>query len=252
VSFSIELCTLFFLVALFYASVGFGGGSSYLAILSLFGIDFLLLRSTALLCNITVVGSGTYIFNKYKLVNWVKVLPLIICSIPLAYLGGRMPITENIFFIALGIGLVLAAIFMIWQALSKSNSTKKAFDNKGFNGIIGGLIGFFSGMIGIGGGIFLAPVLHFIKWDTPKIIAATASLFILLNSIAGLAGQFANPEFNLNFQFALPLVTAVFLGGQIGTRLNVIHFKPNTVRILTAVYWVEDFSEVRWNFIAFA
>jgi len=234
VSLSIELFLLFFLIALFYASVGFGGGSSYLAILSLFGIDFLTLRSTALLCNITVVGSGTYIFNKHKLINWAKVLPLIICSIPMAYLGGRMRITENVFFVILAIALILAGAFMLWQAFSNQKYVKRN-NNRIFSGTIGGLIGFFSGMIGIGGGIFLAPTLHFINWDKPKVIAATASLFILLNSIAGLIGQISNPNFTFSYQFALPLIIAVFVGGQIGTRLNVMHFKPNTVRVLTAI-----------------
>jgi len=235
VDFSIELSLLFFLIALFYASVGFGGGSSYLAVLSLFNIDFLLLRSTSLLCNITVVGSGAYVFNKHRLINWPKIIPLIICSVPMAYLGGRMRITENAFFIVLGFALIIAATFMIWQAISKNHISKKSFNNKIFNGVIGGVIGSFSGMIGIGGGIFLAPVLHFMQWDKPKVIAATASLFILLNSIAGLLGQFANPNFTFNFQFAVPLIIAVFIGGQIGTRLNIAHFKPNTIRILTAV-----------------
>lgn len=233
--FSLDLFFLFFLIALFYASVGFGGGSSYLAILSLFGIDFLLLRSTALLCNITVVGSGTYMFNKHQLINWPKVLPLIICSIPMAYLGGSISIIENVFFVTLGLALILAAMLMLWQIFSQIKPITKPYSNKIVNGIIGCSIGFFSGMIGIGGGIFLAPVLHFMQWDEPKMIAATASIFILLNAIAGLAGQFTNPNFTFNFQFVLPLIVAVFAGGQIGTRLNIIHFKPNTVKILTAV-----------------
>lgn len=233
--FSLDLFFLFFLIALFYASVGFGGGSSYLAILSLFGIDFLLLRSTALLCNITVVGSGTYMFNKHQLINWPKVLPLIICSIPMAYLGGSISIIENVFFVNLGLALILAAMLMLWQIFSQNKPIIKPYSNKIVNGIIGCSIGFFSGMIGIGGGIFLAPVLHFMQWDEPKMIAATASIFILLNAIAGLAGQFTNPNFTFNFQFVLPLIVAVFVGGQIGTRLNIIHFKPNMVKILTAV-----------------
>lgn len=220
---------------MFYASVGFGGGSSYLAILSLFGVDFLLLRSTSLLCNITVVGSGAYMFNKHQLINWLKVLPLIICSIPLAYLGGSLQVTETFFFIVLGIALILAATFMLRQVINEQKVLKKQVNNKIINGITGGLIGFFSGMIGIGGGIFLAPVLHFIQWDKPKVIAATTSLFILLNSIAGLAGQITNPNFTYNIEFSLPLIIAVFVGGQIGTRLSIIHFKPKTVKILTAI-----------------
>lgn len=153
----------------------------------------------------------------------------------MAFFGGRLRVTEHIFFIALGITLILAALLMLWQAFRKKKSFYKSFNNKAVNGTIGAVIGFFSGMIGIGGGIFLAPALHFMQWDKPKVIAATASLFILLNSIAGLLGQFSNANFTFNFQFVLPLIIAVFIGGQIGTRLNIIHFKPNTIRILTAV-----------------
>jgi len=153
----------------------------------------------------------------------------------MAYLGGSISIIENVFFVTLGLALILAAMLMLWQIFSQNKPITKPYSNKIVNGIIGCSIGFFSGMIGIGGGIFLAPVLHFMQWDEPKMIAATASIFILLNAIAGLAGQFTNPNFTFNFQFVLPLIVAVFAGGQIGTRLNIIHFKPNTVKILTAV-----------------
>ncbi len=233
----IEILFLFFVIALLYGSVGFGGGSSYLAILSLFGIDYLLLRSTALLCNITVVSGSSLLYWQKGFFKWKKIGTTVLLSIPMAYLGGRMQIDEKLFFIVLGFVLIIAALFMLLQ--QKIYQTKTNFNflkiSYLFNMIIGGAIGFLSGLIGIGGGIFLAPVLYLLKWDSPKIIAATAAFFILVNSIAGLIGQLANPNFYLDVAFVIPLVLTVFIGGQIGVRLGAGPFKPQLIKILTAI-----------------
>lgn len=234
--FSVEILALFFIIAILYGSVGFGGGSSYLAILSLFGIDYLLLRSTALICNITVVGGSSLLYLQKGFFKWKKIIPTVLLSIPMAYLGGRIQIEEQVFFIILGIALIIAAILMLLQKrLYQSNTKLNFFKNHIYLNIgIGGLIGFFSGLIGIGGGIFLAPVLYLIKWDKPKVIAATAAFFILVNSVAGLAGQLSNPEFYLDYGFVIPLVITVLVGGQIGVRLGAGPLKPQLVKMLTA------------------
>lgn len=235
--FSIEILFLFFIIAILYGSVGFGGGSSYLAILSLFGVDYLLLRSTALLCNITVVSSSSLLFIQRGFFKWKKIVPIVILSIPTAYLGGRIQIEEKSFFIVLGIALTIAALLMLLQKrLYHTQASFKLLKNNFlFNTSIGGLIGFFSGLIGIGGGIFLAPVLYLIKWDNPKIIAAAAAFFIFVNSIAGLIGQISNPNFYLEYEFIIPLVLTVFIGGQIGVRLGSGPFSPQLVKTLTAM-----------------
>lgn len=234
--FSIEILVLFFVIAILYGSVGFGGGSSYLAILSLFGVDYLLLRSTSLLCNITVVSSSSFLFIKRGFFKWRKIIPIVTLSIPLAYLGGRIQIEEKPFFIVLGIALIIAAILMLVQ--KQLYHTKAGFNflknNFLFNTVIGGIIGFLSGLIGIGGGIFLAPVLYLIKWDSPKVIAAAAAFFILVNSIAGLIGQLSNPGFYFDYTFVVPLVFTVFVGGQIGVRLGSGPFSPQLIKTLTA------------------
>ena len=230
---------LFFLVAVLYSSVGFGGGSSYLAILALTEMTFIQFRAISLLCNIAVVSGGTYIYAKNGHFNWKKVLPLAFLSVPLAFLGGYLKISNTFFFVLLGFTLLVAALSMwmskyIVQTPEKNRSNAVVKD-----GFFGGVIGFVSGMVGIGGGVFLAPLLHITNWDTPKRIAATASFFILVNSIAGLFGQYQSDNVEVNAYFvptiALVLVFTVFIGGQLGSRLSTAKISPLVLKRITAV-----------------
>ena len=233
-----EIYLLFFFIAGLYASVGFGGGSSYLAVLALFGVNFLVMRSGALLCNIVVVTTGTYVFYKNGYLDWRKALPLTLASVPMAFLGGYLPIKERTFFILLGSTLLLAAILTWWRPKSSPTLDEQAAkDTRSqlFNLSIGGGIGFLSGMVGIGGGIFLAPVLYLTRWAEAKTIAATASLFILVNSISGILGQMAKPDFQIDWKFTLPLMVSVFLGGQLGSRLGAVKLPAIWVRRATAL-----------------
>ncbi len=228
------LSIFFFLIAIFYSSVGFGGGSSYLAILVLAGIDLFVLRSTALMCNIIVVSGGTYIFYQEGYLNIRRSLPLVLASVPLAFLGGYLPLSEGFIFILLGFTLLIAAI-ILWLKKG-SNDRESAVERTGpVAATIGGVIGFVSGMAGIGGGIFLSPVLNIINWNKAKKIAAISSFFILVNSIAGLFGQWLQHPPYLDLYWSWPLLVAVFLGGQIGSRLAVLKFSNTTVQRTTAV-----------------
>ncbi len=230
----LTLAILFFFVAILYSSVGFGGGSSYLALMVLLGVDLFLLRSTALMCNIIVVSGGTLMFIKEKYLKLNQAIALSVLSVPLAFLGGYLPLKAEVIFLILGISLLLAAI-LLWvqkpQNLHEANhkhATKTA-------SVIGGGIGLLSGVVGIGGGIFLSPFLHFIRWDKAKQIAALASFFILVNSIAGLVGQWLQNDINVDLSWSWPLLLAVFLGGQVGSRLAVRQFNHNNIRRITAV-----------------
>ncbi len=231
-----EIIALFFLIAILYSSVGFGGGSSYLAALTLTSLAFTQIRAIALLCNIVVVTGGTFIFIKNKLFNWKKIIPLVLISVPMAFIGGYLRISQTFFFILLGITLLVAAILM-WT----SKYISKKADDFNFKKSItkdasyGGGIGFISGMVGIGGGIFLAPLLHLTKWDTPKRIAATSSFFILVNSIAGLTGQYLNPNFSIEPTITIILMVTVLIGGQIGSRLSAKLISPIVLKKGTAV-----------------
>lgn len=230
-----HIILLFFLVAILYSSVGFGGGSSYLAILALTGIVFTQIRATALLCNIVVVSGNVFLYYQQKQFNFKKIIPLVLLSIPFAFLGGFLKIDQHFFFILLGLTLLFAAITM-WNSKSIINAnTKKTENNQLKNAGFGGFIGFISGMVGIGGGIFLAPLLHITKWGTPKKIAATASFFILMNSIAGLLGQYSNPDFEINWNLTSILIITVLIGGQIGSRLSNRFLNPIQLKKATAI-----------------
>jgi uncharacterized membrane protein YfcA len=231
-----ELVVFFFLIAFIYSSVGFGGGSSYLAILALYGLPFKELRLTALICNIIVVAGGTIVFIQNKQVDFKKILPLVLASVPLAFVGAALKISQQTFFILLGIALVLAAI-LLWINTKSDASYEDGAGRSSFlkNGLTGGAIGFLSGMVGIGGGIFLSPLLNLMKWDTPRKIAATASVFILLNSFAGIAGQLSNLPRDLNVSRIGLLAAAVFIGGQLGSRMGAVKFPQLLIRRITAV-----------------
>lgn len=240
---------LFFIIAILYSSVGFGGGSSYLAILALTGIVFTQIRATALLCNIAVVLGNVFLFYQQQKIDWKKLLPLILLSIPFAYLGGYLKISQDFFFILLGITLFFAAISMWVSKKIISDKEKNKKPNLIKNTIFGGFIGFISGMVGIGGGIFLAPLLHLTHWDTPKKIAVTASVFILVNSIAGLLGQYANPNFYIDWSVTSVLIITVFIGGQIGSRISNTYFTPIQLKKATAILIAFVSLRILWKYI---
>lgn len=232
----IELIPLFFLIAVIYSSAGFGGGSSYLALLTFFELNFHILRSTSLLCNIMVVSATSLFYIYLNFISFKKVAPLIVTSIPAAYLGGWIPLRESSFFLLLAATLLGAAILM-WFKKDRQESTAlvSGYQEIILSGLVGALIGFLSGMVGIGGGIFLAPILYLLQWDSPQRIAATCSLFILINSMAGLAGQMSQPAFQLDWSFAVPLMIAVLIGGQIGQRLGVFRLHQVWIKRITSL-----------------
>lgn len=229
------LMLIFFGIAVLYSSVGFGGGSSYLAILALFFTSFFVIRSTALLCNLLVVSGSCYLFYKKGHLYFKKFLPFIITSVPLAFIGASFRLKEDIFFSILGVSLIIAAIALIVQTITiKSNYNPKNY-SKYVPYILGGLIGLLSGLVGIGGGIFLAPILHQMKWDKPIVIAALASFFILVNSISGISGLVVNSTFKLMWPETIGFLVAVFIGGQVGTRFSLSKLSAKRIRIITAI-----------------
>ena len=220
---------LFFFIALIYSSAGFGGGSSYLAVLSLVPmIDFTEMRILALLCNLTVVTGSVLLFYREKLLLFARILPLVCLSVPFAYLGGTLQISRRFFFVVLGCTLFAAAVLMLFSTQGQHRKLPRKTD-----AVIGAGIGFLSGLVGIGGGIFLSPVLYLSRWAPAKNIAACTAFFILVNSAAGLAGQIVGAGFVVRPGLALSLTGAVFIGGQLGARLTIFKLPPILVKRVT-------------------
>lgn len=229
-----ELILFFAIIAFVYASVGFGGGSSYLAVLVFYSLPFKETRLIALVCNIIVVTGGTLVFIKHKQVNWKKIIPLALAGVVMAFLGARMKLSQESFFILLGFSLIIASI-LLWVKTKGHSSVKGSKPSILRDAFLGGSIGFLSGMVGIGGGIFLSPLLNLLRWDLPKKIAATASVFILVNSIGGIAGQLSQFAPDINFIRVILLGSAVLIGGQLGSRIGVVKFDQLVVKRVTAI-----------------
>ena len=236
----IYLISAFLITAFLYASVGFGGGSTYNALLILYNVDYLLIPKIALTCNLIVVIGGTIRYQLNNLIPWKKVLPLIIFSAPFAWIGGRLPIDKELFLAILGTSLLISGILLLIRKEEIENFSKSVNSKIGIflYSIMSVLIGLISGLVGIGGGIFLSPILHLSKTIPSMNIAAISSVFIFVNSIAGLSGQFMKDNnTNLINEFVgyYWLFFAVLIGGNIGTYLGIKTFHPKIVRRLTAI-----------------
>lgn len=233
----VGLAFLFFVTALLYASVGFGGGSTYNALLVLNGTDYRILPAIALICNIIVVAGGAWRFSRTGHLNWRALAPWLVASVPAAWAGGRIPVSETVFVGALGFSLLIAGAHLLLER-DRSLSEAVTPTSPALALPIGGGIGFLSGLVGVGGGIFLAPVLYFLRWGQPRDIAGACSLFILVNSVSGLTGQLMKLEsLNVASQIAdyWLVFPAVLVGGQIGSRLSSAALSPKAIKRLTAV-----------------
>ncbi len=225
----------FFATALLYASVGFGGGSTYNALLSLTGFDYRLLPIVSLACNVVVVSGSTVRFARAGTLPWRRALLLSLVAAPLAFLGGLTPIKQATFMIVLGLSLIAAGLALFLPRAPERDAAPAPAAR--YMGLAAAPLGYLAGLVGIGGGIFLAPILHLTRWDSARRIAATTSLFILINSLAGIAGQLAKngPErFAEALSGALPLLIAVVLGGQLGSLLALRLLPERVIRWLTA------------------
>jgi len=240
----ISLALIFLIVALLYASVGFGGGSTYIAILALTNISFETIPILALICNIIVVTGNSLRFKSNNLIPWRRIWPLLLFSVPAAWLGGFTVISRENFIFLLGVLLILAALILLVRSwLDRKIEIEKIREYSHFQtfilcAVMGTFIGYVSGLVGIGGGIFLAPILLLIKWTKPREIAATASIFILVNSIAGLTGQFGKYDYIVIQDIISPhilLFIAVLIGGQLGSFLVLKILSESIIRNLTAI-----------------
>lgn len=236
----IWLAAGFLATALLYASVGFGGGSTYNALLALAGVDYRLLPAIALACNIVVVTGGTVRFARAGITPWRGAFALTAIAAPAAFLGGLTPIEETAFLGLLGASLVLTALTMIIPVAEREGGPGACAR---WMPLAAAPIGYLAGLVGIGGGIFLAPLLHLTRWNSARAIAATASFFILVNSLFGLGGQLLKggaDRLASAVTLGLPLLIAVMIGGQVGSFLAARILPPHWIRWLTAALtgWV--------------
>jgi len=232
----IILSILFFITAILYSSVGFGGGSTYLALLLIWNIPYYIFPIIALLCNIIVVSGNSFNYVRAGNHNFKLLLPFIIGSVPFAFFGGTLEIEKDTFEILLFFVLSIAGLLLL---INNKSYEIDNFITKEINPItsffIGSLLGLISGIVGIGGGIFLSPILFLLKVEKPKIIVTTASLFILINSISGILGQLTKENILIELSNYFILFICVFFGGLLGNFLNLKIFTSRMLAIITSL-----------------
>lgn len=221
------LAGIFFLVALAYSSVGLGGGTSYTALLAIAGAGVLTLPMVSLVLNlaVTTIGSISFIKNKHARIGLI--LPFLVSSIPMAYVGGTLHLPKTFFYWILFASLVFVALrIYVWDHLSFKLETtaQRKFIISLFAGAVLGLL---SGIVGIGGGIYLVPLILILGLGTPKEAAACGAIFIFLNSASGLAARF---QYNrVDITDFMPLLVAVLVGGLAGSWLGATQLKPRVM-----------------------
>ena len=231
----IILSILFFVTAILYSSVGFGGGSTYLALLLLWGVPYFIFPVVALTCNIIVVSGNCFNYIRAGNLNLKLLIPYLIGSIPLAFIGGSLPIEKEFFEILLFVVLTIAGVLLLFKFNSYDDKIEIFRKIPILVSIlIGGILGFVSGVAGVGGGIFLSPILFLLKAGKPKHIVTTASLFILINSLSGIFGQLTKSTVLNEIQNYWFLFLVVLIGGQIGNFLNLKIFPTRILALVTA------------------
>ena len=244
------LAILFLVTAILYSSVGFGGGSTYLALLLIWGVPYFIFPVIALSCNIIVVSGNCFNYIRAGNLNLRLLIPYLIGSIPLAYIGGSLPIEKQLFKILLFFALLFAGTLLLFNF--KSYDDKEESYRKvpiPFSILIGAVLGFISGVVGIGGGIFLSPILFLIRAGRPKHIVTAASLFILINSISGIIGQLTKNDVLAELPNYWYLLVVVLIGGQIGNFLNLKIFPTRILVMITALLVI--FIAIRMGFKIF-
>lgn len=229
---TIILPVLFFLIAMLYSSVGHAGASGYLAVMALIEISPEIMRPSALILNILVGLIATYKFYKAGSFSWSIFIPLVITSIPLAFIGGRLMLPEEIYKPVVGVILLFAAWRLVLIAKNGSNYDIKT-PSKPILLVFGGILGFLSGITGVGGGIFLSPLLVFFRWAPLKVISGISAAFILVNSVAGILGLLS---LQTKIQASIFIWSiAVVIGGFIGAEYGSKHLGNRTIFVLLSL-----------------
>jgi uncharacterized membrane protein YfcA len=230
-----ELLTsaLIFIAALLYSSVGHGGASGYLAVMALMSVAPAQMKPAALALNVLVASMATWKFYKASAFSWPLLWPLCLASIPMAFIGGTLSLPGHIYKPIIGVVLVYAALKSFWTAKAASSMEARPVSTPVLLGL-GASLGLLSGLTGVGGGIFISPILIFLRWADVKTVSGVAAAFILANSVSGLAGVVSKG-------FAMPpgllwWAVAAGLGGYIGSEFGSKRLgNPMIQRILALV-----------------
>ena len=248
----IILSILFLITAILYSSVGFGGGSTYLALLLIWGIPFYIFPVIALICNIIVVSGNSFNYSRAGNLNIKLLLPYLLGSIPFAFIGGSIQVEKELFEIILFFVLAIAGVLLLVNFKSYDDNPA-SYKNLPIyiSVLIGIVLGFVSGIVGIGGGIFLSPVLYLFKAAKPKHITTAVSLFILINSIFGLIGQLNKNQNLFELTDFLYLLLAVLIGGQIGNFVNLKLLSSKILALITSLLVIFVATRIGLNIFSF-
>lgn len=220
------------LIAFLYSSVGHGGASGYLAVMSIFGVAPQMMKSSALVMNLCVSAISFIGFYRAGHFRWKLFLPFAVASVPLAFLGGMVALSDSVYKKVLAICILVSIARLLYQFKNEEQPTREIPLWAGL--LSGGSIGLLSGMIGIGGGILLSPLMLLMKWATIKETAAVSALFIFVNSLSGLIGQLQAGSIHLtgDIQFA---IGATIAGGLLGSYFGSLKFNSPVLRYLLAL-----------------
>ena len=226
----ILIVTAIFIVAVLYSSVGHGGASGYLAVMAFWGVMPEVTRPTALVLNLFVASIATWQFARAGWLSWQIFWPFAAASVPAAFIGGMIVLPTNVYKIVLGVVLMLAALRLAWKFASDAHVKQPRL---AVCLAIGTIIGLLSGLVGVGGGIFLTPVLLLMNWSETKTAAGVSAAFIFVNSIAGLAGNYA--QLSVLPSNVWLWIAAAVAGGAVGSTLGAKRFDSLMLRRVLAV-----------------
>jgi len=238
------VAALFFIVALLYSSVGLGGGSSYTALMVIMGFGAAVIPMLSLILNLFVTSIGSYNFIRNKHARLELVAPFLVASMPMAYLGGALKLSNELFYwVLLGSLVVVALRIYFWRNTAFELQLSRA--GKIYVSLsAGALLGLVAGIVGIGGGIYLVPLIIILGLGTEQQAAACGAIFIWLNSLAGLVSRL---QYNaIDLADYLPLIVAVILGGSLGSWLGATRLSRNAMeKILGVIVIVAIFMLTR-------